>query len=198
MFCEEGVTMSDGRPIGEIALLQVHTRKLVPHDEFDPAPLLQVDEASVDANGMLGWTGSAWVIDVHHAAWPGQGPRRPLSLGFSSHYDKMRRRYRNVPLGTAGENIVVRTDRVLTLNDLGKRLLVRRGNREAGLIPLKVAKPCLQFTSYMLELPRMGSLEELKEDLTFLGGGTRGFIVTMDKSAEPARIRVGDEVLVTS
>jgi hypothetical protein len=49
-------------------------------------------------------------------------------LGFSSHYDKMRSRYRDVPLGTAGENIVVRTDRVLTLNDLGKRLLVRRGN----------------------------------------------------------------------
>jgi hypothetical protein len=154
--CEGGVTISETR-LGEIVLLQVHAQQLVPADEFDPAPLLQVDEASVDAAGMLGWTGSAWVVDVHHAVWPGRGARRPLSVGFTSHYDKMRLRYGEVPLGVAGENIVVRTDRVVKLDELGEQILVRGDGREAVLLPEKVAKPCLQFTSYMLGLRRRGA-----------------------------------------
>ena len=187
--------MSEMR-LGEIALLQVHQQQLVPGDEFDPAPLLQVDEASVDAAGMLGWTGSAWVVDVHHTAWPERGARRPLSIGFTSHYAKMRRRYRDVPLGVAGENIVVRTAQVVRLSDLGDRIIVRGDDREAILLPVKVAKPCLQFTSHMLGLPELGSYEELKADLEFLGEGTRGFIVAMDERSEPTRLRVGDDVFV--
>lgn len=193
--CESGVTMSEKR-LGEIALLQVHSQQLVPRDEFDPAPLLRVDEASVDAAGMLGWTGSSWVVDVHHKSWPGRGARRPLSIGFTSHYDKMRKRYRDVPLGVAGENIVIRTDRVVKLSELGNRIIVRSGDREAALLPVKVAKPCLQFTSYLLQLPQLGSHEALKDDLAFLGEGTRGFIVTMDEKTEPTRLRVGDDVFV--
>ena len=61
--CESGATMSETR-LGEIALLQVHSQQLVQGDEFDPAPLLRVDEASVNSAGMLGWTGSSWVVDV--------------------------------------------------------------------------------------------------------------------------------------
>ncbi len=182
--------------LGEIALLQVHSQQLVPGDEFDPTPLLQVDEASVDAAGMLGWTGSSWVVDVHHTAWPGRGARRPLSVGFTSHYDKMRKRYRAAPLGVAGENIVIRTDRVIRLSDLGNRIIVRGDDREAILNPVKVAKPCLQFTSFMLGLPKLGSYEELKSDLEFLGEGTRGFIVAMDEGTEPTRLCVGDGVFV--
>ena len=187
--------MSEVR-LGEIALLQVHSQQLVPGDEFDPEPLLRVDEASVTSAGMLGWTGASWVVDVHHTAWPGRGARRPLSVGFTSHYDKMRRRYGEVPLGVAGENIVIRADRVVQLDDLGNRIIVRGNDGEAVLLPVKVAKPCLQFTSYMLGLAELGSYEELKEDLEFLGAGTRGFIVAMDESTEPTRLRVGDQVFV--
>lgn len=187
--------MSEAR-LGEIALLQIHSQQLVPGKEFDPAPLLHVDEASVTSAGMLGWTGSSWVVDVHHKAWPGRGARRPLSIGFTSHYDKMRKRYGEVALGVAGENIVIRTDRVVKLNDLGSRIVVRGNGREAVLFPVKVAKPCLQFTSYMLDLSELGSYEDLKADLEFLGAGTRGFIVGMDESAEPTRLRLGDQVFV--
>ncbi len=187
--------MSEVR-LGEIALLQVHGNEVKRLERFDPAPLLKVEEASVDGNGMLGKTVAGWVVDVHHMAWPEPGPRRPLSIGLTSHYDKMRQGYRDIALGSAAENIIIATDRVLSLNDLGERLVIRGEGREVGVIPVKVAKPCLQFTSYMLELPEVGSYEDIKEDLAYFGEGTRGFIVTVADDAPPTRIRVGDEVFL--
>ncbi len=182
--------------IGEIALLQVHGDEVSKRDRFDPAPLIRVDEASVDVNGILGWTGSAWVVDNHHTAWPEPGPRRPLSIGFTSHYDKMRSRYWDVPLGAAGENIIISSDRTVLWDDLGERVVVRGTDREVELIPVKVAKPCLQFSSYIRALPELGSYEELKDDLAFLDDGIRGFIVTVDEAVSPTRLRVGDEVFL--
>lgn len=185
-----------GRRIGEIALLQVQRDSVKLRDRYNPDPILQVQEASVDADGMLGWDGSAWVVDAHHMAWPNPGPRRPLSIGFSSHYEKMRDGYRDLPLGGAGENIVVATDQVFLLGDLGERIIIRGEGREIEFQPLKVAKPCLQFTSYMLELSELGSHEELEEHLAFFDEGTRGFIITMGDDVAPNRLRVGDEVFV--
>ena len=184
--------------LGEVALLQVHGDQVKRRDRYDPAPLIQVEEAAVTHDGMLGWTGAAWVVDKHHQVWPEPGPRRPLSIGFTSHYARMRDRYWDVALGAAGENIVIKTDRVVALGDLGERLIVRGQGREAVLLPVKVAKPCLQFSSYMRRLPEVGSYEDLAEDMKFLGEGTRGFIVTMIEHGEPVRIRVGDEVLLSS
>ena len=106
-------------------------------------------------------------------------------------------RYRSVPLGAAGENIVIGADRFMSLDDLGIAVIVRGDDREVVLEPLKVAKPCLQFTSYMLDLPELGAYPDLKDDLAFLDDGTRGFIVTMSESTAPMRLRVGDEVFVS-
>jgi hypothetical protein len=189
--------MSEAR-LGEVVLLQVHGDHVKRLDQYNPAPLIQVEEASVARNGMLGWTGGAWVVDKHHEAWPEPGPRRPLSIGFTSHYAKMRDRYGDFALGVAGENVVVATDRVMTLDDLGDRVIIRGEGRQAVLLPVKVAKPCLQFCSYMRRLPEVASYEELAGDLEFLEDGTRGFIVTMDDNGNPARIRVGDEVFLGS
>ncbi|MCP4966335.1 MAG: hypothetical protein GY926_14020 [bacterium] len=183
--------------IGEIVLLQVHGDLLKHPDRFDPKPLIEVDEASVDDDGMLGWTGSGWVVDVHHLVWPGRGGRRPLSIGFTSHYDKMRDQFRDVPLGAAGENVVVATDDVLTTADLGERLVIRgQSGAEAVLVRPMVAKPCLPFTSFMLDLPTVGTYEEIGMDLAFLDNGMRGFIVGVDELVAPVRIRVGDEVFL--
>ena len=182
--------------LGEVALLQVHGDQVKRLDRYDPAPLIRVEEASVARDGMLGWTGDAWVVDKHHEVWPEPGPRRPLSIGFTSHYSKMRSRYGDFAVGVAGENVVVATERVVGLNDLGERVIVRGDDREVELLPVKVAKPCLQFSSYLRQLPEVGTYEELAGDLEFLGEGTRGFIVTMDAGAGPVRIRVGDEVFV--
>ena len=187
--------MSETR-LGAVALLQVHGDQVKRRQGYDPAPLIQVDEASVDHHGMLGWTGDAWVVDKHHQAWPEPGPRRPLSIGFTSHYAKMRNRYWDIALGAAGENIVIAADGVVALDDLGEKLIVRSKWSEVVLLPVKVAKPCLQFSSYMRRMREVGTYEELRDDLAFLGEGTRGFIVTMDEGNDPVRIRVGDEVFV--
>ena len=183
--------------IGEIALLQVHGDLLKWRDRFDPGPLIEVQEASLDDGGMLGWTGSAWVVDVHHRSWPEPGGRRPLSVGFTSHYDKMRSRFREIPLGAAGENIIVSSDQVMSLDALGQRIVIRgQDGRGAILTNPKVAKPCLQFTSFMLELPEVAPFDEISAELAFLDEGTRGFIVEVDQVAEPVRVRVGDEVFL--
>lgn len=190
-------SMSDVK-IGEIALLQIHRSPVKTSHRYDPAPLTPVAEASVDADGMLGWTGVGWVVDVHHAAWPNPGPRRPLSIGFTSHYDRMRSRYGDVALGAAGENIVVRADRVFRLDDLETRLTIRGENAELALTPTQVALPCLQFTSFLLGLPELGRRGELQDDLDFLGEGTRGFMVTVGEDVESTRVRVGDPVYLGS
>ena len=182
--------------IGQIEILQIHGDEVSRRDRFDPAPLIQVDEASVDVNGMLGWTGSAWVVDNHHTSWPEPGPRRPLSVGFTSHYEKMRERYWDIPPGAAGENVVISCDRVVLFDDLGEKIIIRGDDREVELLPLKVAKPCLQFSSYMRQLPELGGYEDLRDDLAFLDDGIRGFIVTVDAAVPPTRLRVGDEVFL--
>ena len=90
--------MSEGQAIGEIVLLQIHGDLLVPGDAFDPSPLIQVEALSIDQAGVVGWRGDSWALDVHHRSWPGRGGRRPVSIGFTSHYDKMRERFRDIPL----------------------------------------------------------------------------------------------------
>lgn len=186
--------MSDNGKIGEVALLQIHRDLLVPGDRFDPAPLLEVDALSIDHAGALGWTGDSWTVDVHHRSWPGRGGRRPVSLGFTSHYDKMRDRFRDIPLGVAGENIIVTAFRPVRLDDLGDIAIRGSDGREALLTGPIVARPCRQFTSFLLELPYKAEAEEIADELAFLDGGTRGFIFQVDHLTEPVMIRPGDEV----
>ena len=180
--------------LGEVALLQIHRDLLVAGDRFDPAPLLQVDAISLDSAGVLGWTGDTWAVDVHHRSWPGRGGRRPVSVGFTSHYDKIRQRFRDIPLGTAGENIIVTAAVPVGLADLGD-VVIRGANRSAAVLakPI-VARPCRQFTSFMLELPYKADVEDIADELAFLDEGTRGFIFRVDELAEPVIVEVGDEV----
>ena len=187
--------MSD--KIGEIALLQIHGDRLVPGDYFDPAPLVEVDAMSIDSSGVLGWTGKMWAVDVHHRAWPGRGGTRPVSMGFTNHYDRMRQRFRDIPLGTAGENILVTSTDPIALEDLGSGVAIRgEDGREATLTNPIVARPCRQFTSFMLELPYKAEPEEITDELAFLDDGTRGFIFAVDHLSEAVTVAVGDGVFL--
>lgn len=185
------------RKLGNIAMLQVHGNRVKHRDRFDPTSLIEVETASLSSDGMLGWAGSGWVVDVHHAAWPEPGPRRPLSMGFTSHYNKMENRFGKASLGVAGENIIVASDEVVSLADLGQRVVISAENgEEIQLVRPKVAKPCLPFTSFMLGLPSVGIREEIVGHLRFLDDGTRGFVFGVDEIGDPVRIRVGDEVFL--
>ena len=181
--------------LGEVVLLQIHGDLLKRGDRFDPASLVEVDEISVDTAGVLGWTGEAWAVDVHHRAWPGRSGRRPVSLGFTSHYDRMRARFRDIPLGAAGENIVIAAADPVALEDLGEGVVIRgKDGREAVLTNPIVAKPCQQFTSFMLGLSVKAEAADIAEELAFLDGGTRGFIFGVDRLTDPVTIKVGDGV----
>jgi len=186
--------MSDNGKLGEIALLQIHRDLLVPGDCFDPAPLLQVESMSIDAAGVLGWTGDSWTVDVHHRSWPGRGGRRPVSMGFTSHYDRMRERFRDIPLGIAGENIIVTSPEPIGLEDLGDIAISGGDGREVVLTKPFVARACRQFTSFLLELPHKAEAADIADELEFLDGGTRGFIFSVDHLTEPVAIRPGDAV----
>ena len=186
--------MFENGKIGEIALLQIHRDLLVPGDRFDPAPLLEVEEMGIDSAGVVGWIGDSWAVDVHHRSWPGSGGRRPVSMGFTAHYDKMRQRFRDIPLGVAGENIIVTAPEPSSPADIGDIAIRGRVGREVLLTDPIVARPCRQFTSFLLDLPYKAEAGDIADELEFLDGGTRGFIFAVDHLTEPMTVRPGDGV----
>ena len=147
---------------------------------------------------MVGAHEGTWVIDAHHKAHPASraGGRRPLSIGFTGHYDLMANRFGEAPLGVAGENIIV-DGPAFSLADLGEGVLIE--NAVGELIPLerpRVAAPCVEFTSFMLGLDGVAPLAEIEEPLADLHDGRRGFIVAADHSPTSVTIAVGDRVFL--
>jgi hypothetical protein len=121
-----------------------------------------------------------------------------MSIGLSGHYTAMAERFAPAVLGIGGENIVV-DGPALRLPYIADGFVVRRADgTEIELLNPRVAAPCVEFTSYLLgsdtKLPR----DQIKEELAFLDGGTRGFIVAVDHLVGPATLEVGDEVFLRS
>jgi len=183
--------------IGEIVRLQIQRVPIkVKGKGYDPSGIAEVSKASVDAWGMVGWVDSVWAVDAHHKAHPesrGRG-RRPLSVGFTGHYDLMAERFDTAPLGIAGENIIVEGP-ALSLEDLGEGLIVVASDgTELRLVRPRVAAPCLEFTSFMLGLDHVAPLDEIEAPLNHLHDGRRGFIVAADHASTPVEVAVGDQV----
>ncbi|HUG75716.1 MAG TPA: hypothetical protein VMM81_08650 [Acidimicrobiia bacterium] len=190
--------MSDAL-LGSIVRLQVQRDPLKTRGEgYDPTPILAVDEAAIGPLGMVGRHDGAWVVDAHHGAHPRSraGGRRALSIGFTAHYAAMADRFGSAPLGCAGENIIVETDRIIRAEDLEGDLLVTTGNGELRLMGARVATPCLEFTSFLLGRPAVASRSEIAADVASLDEGVRGFILEVAHLGGPVVIRVGDPVSV--
>jgi MOSC domain len=191
--------MPTGEPIGEIVRLQVHRIPIKAKQKwYDPTGIQAVPKAAIDAWGMVGWRDDAWLIDVHHKAHPTSRARgkRPLSIGFTGHYELMAQRFDEAPLGIAGENIIV-DGPALTLDDLGDGLvIVASDGTEVLLERPRVAAPCLEFTSFMLGLDHVAPLDEIEAPLNDLHDGRRGFTVAADHAATPIQVAVGDEVFL--
>lgn len=189
--------MPKGEPIGPIVRLQIQQIPIkVKGVGYLPEQIMPIDRATVDAWGMLGWDGDRWVVDAHHKAHPSRrgGGRRPLSIGFTGHYALMEERFGSAPVGVAGENIIV-DGSAFSLTDLGEGVVVE--NATGDLIPLerpRVAAPCVEFTSFMLELDEVAPLREIEAPLADLHDGRRGFIVAADHSPQPVEVALGDMV----
>ncbi len=190
------------RELGRIVRLQIQRSSLKtgekPNRVYDPGPLLSVDRLAVGPDGALGWSpDGSWVVDVHHRSHPrtkNEDGAHGLSLGFTSHYAEMRRRFGDrITPGCAGENILVDADGRIGFEQLerGVALVAKDGEIVARLQVLQVAHPCRPFSGWALG--GMVESEVLKETLRFLDEGTRGFYC---QGTGSGIVAVGDRVAV--
>ncbi len=190
-------TVQRGRKLGPIVRLQVHQIPIKAKQVgYMPQHILAVERSAIDAWGMVGWNGMQWVIDAHHKAHPASraGGRRPLSVGFTGHYDAMAERFAQAPFGVAGENILIDGPAV-GLDDLGDGLIVETQSGDEVLLERpRVAAPCVEFTSFMLGLGHVAPLTEIEAPLADLHDGVRGFIVAADHTPQAVEVNVGDVV----
>lgn len=189
------------RVLGTIIRIQVQRNPLKrPGIGYDPEPILAVEEAVLGPPGLVGRHDGSWIVDAHHADHPASrgGGRRALSIGFSEHYERITERFGMAPLGCAGENLIVATDRRIDRQDLESVVVVDTDDGEVPLGGARVAAPCAEFTSFLLGRPDVAPRDELADDLAFLDGGTRGYILDLKPLEGAHRIRVGDMALVRS
>jgi len=205
--------MSDLEVIGRIVLLQVQVRSLKhgerPRRWYDPAPLTTVPGIRIDPGGVtgIGGEGEPTIGDVHHRDHPDSRFRgeNGVSIGFTSHYRRMRDRFGDhLQTGIAGENIIVETGRVQEEGDLTAGIVIRSAQGLVALGAVECVKPCAEFTKWCLRYPPEHLPDAAVTDaLKFLFSGTRGFLATVETTAQQRmgkdapqwpRIAVGDLV----
>ena len=120
--------------LGRIKQVQVQRSSLKPGKRlsryYDPTPLLVVESLELTPDGVFGFSiNGKRVIDVHHRNHPtsrNHNRTNGVSLGFTSHYKTMRTQFgEHLVDGCAGENILIETDVIITLSDLGNRLAIQ-------------------------------------------------------------------------
>jgi len=193
--------------IGRIKQVQVQrsSLKLETHTSsyYDPTPLLVVESLKLTPDGIFGFTtNEKRVIDVHHVDHPmsrNHNGINGVSLGFTHHYETMRTQFgEHMVDGCAGENILIETDAIITLSDLGNRVAIQ--SEETGelvyLTNLKVAAPCVEFSQYAANHGLPLAAAPLKATLQFLHHGRRGFYATAEAQETPVLVKAGDRVFV--
>lgn len=194
--------MSEFREIGPIVRLQIQRESLKvadpPRKRYDPAPILSGLEMRVENGIATIEEGGEAVLDVHCQAHPrsrNRGNGNMLSIGFTSHYDKMRAEFgAHLTDGIAGENVLVDAGGMFALDDLeaGMRIQLSDGG-VVDLSPVVVATPCVEFSRFCMGDPDADP-RDVSQTLRFLDGGTRGFYAYV-AGGLPATIRTGDLLL---
>lgn len=195
------------REIGRIKQVQIQRSSLKRGERlskhYDPSPLQVVESLELTPDGVFGITIN-WkqVMDVHHADHPtsrNHNGTNGVSLGFTSHYKAMRTQFgEHLVDGYAGENILIETDAIIALNDLGNRIAIQSKEiREfAYLTNFKVATPCVEFSQYAANHGMPLAAEPLKATLQFLNDGMRGFYATVIDQGTLMLVKAGDRVFV--
>ena len=194
------------REIGLIKHVQLQRSSLKqgqrPQRYYDPAPLLVVERLRLAPGGVsaVSVIGEP-IIDVHHAGHPETKNRlgtNSISIGFTSHYRAMRDRYgAHLSDGIAGENILVESDQLWSIDNLGAALLIQSADgRLVRLDALTVAAPCVEFSRFAHLSADPLTSEQLRTTLQFLDGGMRGFYTRLANGQPDAAIQPGDRVFV--
>lgn len=190
--------MSQPKLLGTIVHLQLARRRLRSTDEvrvYSPENLMSPAEFVLTRSGIIGATDEGWLLDRHHAEHPDNltpNPLRALSIGFTSHYRAIADRFGSADTGVAGENIIVDSAEIVTLDMIEGGLEIRADGRSLDLGTPAIAEPCIPFTRFM-----MGgdpSPEEVEPNREFLRKGMRGFVVGLSGLEGPTPINIGDQV----
>lgn len=195
------------REIGRIKQVQIQRSSLKRGERlskyYDPSPLMVVESLELTPDGVFGITiNGKQVMDVHHVEHPtshNHSGINGVSLGFTSHYEAMRSQFgEHLVDGCAGENILIETDAIIALNDLGNRIAIQSKEiREfVHLINFKVAAPCVEFSQFAANHGMPLAAEPLKAALQFLNDGIRGFYAAVIDQETLMIVKAGDRVFV--
>ncbi|GBD31247.1 hypothetical protein HRbin33_00195 [bacterium HR33] len=187
--------------IGPIVRLQVQRSPLKlgegAEKRYHTGPITAVERLILTRDGAVGLSGDSEILDVHHRTHPAgknDDGKHGVSLGFTSHYREMQRRFGgHVTLGCAGENLIVEAESRIDPETAarGFALLDRAGRPKGYLKDVSITHPCRPFARFAHGGAEI-SPEQLKEALAFLDGGTRGFYCTFYADAEPVVVEPGD------
>jgi len=195
--------------IGTVVHLQVQRSSLKlgerPRRWFDPSPLVAVTALEVAEAGGIGVTaGGERVIDVHNRNHPESryGNGNGLSVGFTSHYDRIRAKVgERAANWVAGENVIVQTEQGFWQDDLARALAIEGVDGVVRLEAIRPIEPCVEFTRYLLGYAARPENDvtlpdrAVTETLTFLRQGMRGYCATYTRGATAATVlRLGDRV----
>jgi hypothetical protein len=194
------------REIGLIRHVQIQRSSLKqgqrPQRYYDPTPLLLVERLQLSPGGVSAASADGEsIIDVHHAGHPETKQQRGLngiSIGFTSHYRAMRDRYgAHLDDGCAGENILIQSDQIWSIDDLGTALVIECADgQRVTLDGLIVAAPCVEFSRFAHLSADPLTADQLRTTLQFLDGGIRGFYARLAPGQADAEIRAGDRVFL--
>lgn len=188
------------KKIGEIVGLQVQPLmiKFGDPEVYDPAGLVAVPRLMIGETGVMGVTAvGQQILDIHNPAHPDSRYRgnNGLSVGFTGHYQVMRDRFgSHMTTGCAAENMIIGTEQVWTLAELGCYLLIHQAATDHWVILQnpEVAAPCLPFTQFAAQSDLTPN--ETKSALQFLHQGMRGFYLTPVNASAETFVEVGDSV----
>ena len=194
------------REIGLIKHVQIQRSSLKqgqrPQRYYDPTPLLLVERLRLAPGGVSAVSANGEsIIDVHHANHPetkNSLGMNGISIGFTSHYRAMRDQYgAHLTDGCAGENILVESDHIWSIEELGAALICQRSDGQmVALDSLMVAAPCVEFSRFAHVSAEPLSSDQLRTTLQFLDGGMRGFYARLADGQADTEIRAGDRVFV--
>ena len=190
--------------LGKIKLVQIQPNGLIidtpDGDFYDATRRVEVASLIITPLGIEAVlpTGEP-VLDIHHINHPDKAYKDDLiSIGFTSHYAAMRQRFGDhMQDGTAGENIIIESDREIWLDDLGQQVVIE--NAETGQQTLldifRIATPCNEFSHFAANSQHQRlPADELKSTLQFLNHGRRGFLLALADGQENVTVQAGDRV----
>ena len=193
------------RELGKVKLMQVQPSGLINKSAigyfYDPSRRVEVDSLLITSLGVETTTPEGQcVLDIHHINHPDKAydNKDLVSIGFTSHYDAMRKRYgKHMVDGVAGENIIIEYDREVWMEDIGQQIIFENTNTgdRALLDVIRFAAPCEEFSHFVTNKQyEQLSAVELKTTLQFLNNGRRGFLLVLSEGQEAATVEPGDRV----